>query len=788
MIKGLKITLPLALLINILAFGQSSVSFIVLDKSSSEPLFNCLINSNKLNGLTNEEGFIFLNNLNKGDSICLYHLGYHDTCFSFRNDFDTVALRVRSAILLEVDVMPDSIGGVHLLSQNDPGKIVLRNKDLTGLALLGGENDIIKGLQFYPGVQGGNPGSSNLHIRGGGHYQNRYILDGIPVYNLVHLTGITSPFPSAGIRSVSLFKQNIPTELNDGSSGIIELYSNSGIPEGSKGSLSLGIGTIGGNLAFGFNKKKSSLHTSFRASNLGLASYIASVFNPGDELYTGFEDFLMSFNHKPSTKGSFKFTTYFSRDYSFEGQGFEKNENAQAEISTKNYNYALGLNHQLRVNDSTLVKQNIYVSSFNMAHKDEVEDFQFFSTFQPGSYFDYSSSQSDYGYNLIVNCFESGEVRKKFGLSINGFQYIAPSFNYRNNSLENFIDTSFSGESSFIPTAALYYESKIKVSTNTFLKLGGRLQYNYFDGISKVNLLPRISLTHGIKEYLRAFIAYDELTQNFHRIRQGVLLGYQDLSVPASSRLPIERTKQISLGASYTRSKFNFNTQVYYRQLINYADLDYTYPSYYQSINYLPEGNVLSDVGANLISVDGSSFGLESGLELKYKGLKALISYGWSKSSRISSQLNNGNSYPYNFNREHNFRANFNYRIGRNSLNKIFLFGISWFWGSGFQTQFPYYYILTPSLPGWNSTPTPFISERHSAKLPPVHHLDLAFSSIRETKSGIRTLTLSIYNAYLNDIANSYVWYPTSSDQPAQLQVESLTPFFPSLSFSYEWK
>ena len=57
-----------------------------------------------------------------------------------------------------------------------------------------GERDIIKAMQFLPGVSSGMEGSSNLNIRGGTNDQTLYLMDDAPVYNQNHTFGFISIF------------------------------------------------------------------------------------------------------------------------------------------------------------------------------------------------------------------------------------------------------------------------------------------------------------------------------------------------------------------------------------------------------------------------------------------------------------------------------------------------------------------------------------------------------------------------------------------------------------------
>ena len=102
-------------------------------------------------------------------------------------------------------------------------------------ALLG-EVDIIKSIQFLPGVTSVGEGASGFNVRGGGIDQNLVLLDEAPVYNSSHLFGFFSVFNPDAVKDVKLIKGGIPSNyggrissiLDNRSSASIERYGLSG--------------------------------------------------------------------------------------------------------------------------------------------------------------------------------------------------------------------------------------------------------------------------------------------------------------------------------------------------------------------------------------------------------------------------------------------------------------------------------------------------------------------------------------------------------------------------------
>ena len=78
-----------------------------------------------------------------------------------------------------------------------------------------GERNIIKTLQFLPGVSAGMEGSSQLNIRGGTNDQTLYLTDDVPIYNQNHTFGLFSIFNADAIRTAEIYKGGIPAHYGD---------------------------------------------------------------------------------------------------------------------------------------------------------------------------------------------------------------------------------------------------------------------------------------------------------------------------------------------------------------------------------------------------------------------------------------------------------------------------------------------------------------------------------------------------------------------------------------------
>ena len=76
----------------------------------------------------------------------------------------------------------------------DMGKAAVGVETIKSLPALLGEVDVLKVIQFLPGIQSAGEGNSGFYVRGGGPDQNLVLVDDAVVYNASHLFGFLQRF------------------------------------------------------------------------------------------------------------------------------------------------------------------------------------------------------------------------------------------------------------------------------------------------------------------------------------------------------------------------------------------------------------------------------------------------------------------------------------------------------------------------------------------------------------------------------------------------------------------
>ena len=113
-------------------------------------------------------------------------------------------------------------------ASTDVGRASVEVEQIKALPALLGEVDVLKVLQFLPGVSSAGEGNSGFYVRGGGPDQNLILLDDATVYNASHLFGFFSVFNADAIKNIDLIKGSMPAEYGGRVSSVLNI----GLKEG----------------------------------------------------------------------------------------------------------------------------------------------------------------------------------------------------------------------------------------------------------------------------------------------------------------------------------------------------------------------------------------------------------------------------------------------------------------------------------------------------------------------------------------------------------------------------
>lgn len=90
------------------------------------------------------------------------------------------------------------------------------------------ETDVLRSLQYFPGVQFSGDASARFYVRGGANNQNLVLLNDAPIYNPYHALGVFSAIDPDMINSLEFYKGAYPAEFNGRLSSVLNIVTKDG--------------------------------------------------------------------------------------------------------------------------------------------------------------------------------------------------------------------------------------------------------------------------------------------------------------------------------------------------------------------------------------------------------------------------------------------------------------------------------------------------------------------------------------------------------------------------------
>jgi outer membrane cobalamin receptor len=206
-------------------WAQNTVSGTITDASSGESIIGATIIPNGSNRGTSSNLYGFY-------SLTL-SANQHEISFSFIGyKTQTVSCDMTSSQTLNVQLEPavvefDEVTVIGNRSEHtkgtDLGRESVEVEQIKALPALLGEVDVLKVLQFLPGVSSAGEGNSGFYVRGGGPDQNLILLDDATIYNASHLFGFFSVFNADAIKHIDLIKGAMPAEYGGRVSSVLNI-------------------------------------------------------------------------------------------------------------------------------------------------------------------------------------------------------------------------------------------------------------------------------------------------------------------------------------------------------------------------------------------------------------------------------------------------------------------------------------------------------------------------------------------------------------------------------------
>ncbi len=722
---------------------------IIRDKSTKEALTaaTVYINNTNIGISTNNYGYYSLKVPKGKHTLIASYLGMYDTEQSI-----SVTERKRLDISLEgQEIEFEEIIVSRPLQSDDLANAPLNQKNMMNLSektpSIGGEPDLLHIIRAQAGVLSSAGGMGGLYVRGGNTGHNLVLLDGVPVYNWLHLLGINSIFHPDAVRGVQFHSSGFSARYGGRLASVVDIQSREGNPEKWTGMAGINQRSYHGHLSGPL--KKGAFWIGGRQSFI--APYVQSVletafFPEGDkEILPDYYDFNAKVNYELGLNDRLYLSYYQGRDrisgetlVDFTNEAGEKGEEIVENqlkygnniISFRwNHIYGKHLFSNLTLNYSNFYNEYGHLNYTNI--EGEERDFI------------YSGLTSD---NIEISLkldydwiFKKHHV--KFGGAAHLYQFepfvaifdensdFIPEFDSLNLGIDSF-NNRIEAQATISQHYALYLEDEIKVSNWLNLRLGLRLSSFLTEETTfYYHLEPRFLLTAKLSDDALIAASLTKMVQYLHLVTNSDIGLPQDLWLPSDNDYKPATAWQYSLDFQKNfKNKVNIKAGLYYKSMDNLLTL--------------PGSLTPVDFGVNasdqLLVGGGHSYGSEFSFYFQQGKWSGFGAYTLSWTKRFFENENNNQAFPFQFDSRHYIQFLTNYKINKH-------------WEVGFRGHFsspkPLLMSSFGSLESGLELVTPD-GPKNDRRGSLEHRIDLNLNYFYATKRLEHRFSLGIYNAY----------------------------------------
>lgn len=708
--------------------GKIVISGYVKDKGSKEVLIGAIVYVPEMGigTTTNSYGYYSMT-LPAGEHnmLCSY-VGYITDTFKLNNATGSrrdISMMSRSN-LQEVNVVyeKETIAEHHHLGYND----------IKSRPVILGENDVMRALQYLPGVQSGTEGTNTIMVRGGDPGQNLNLLDGVPLYYVDHFFGLTSIYNSEAIKSVDFHKGAFPSRYGGRLSSVIDVNTKDGDMEHWGGQFTMGLVKGSLNIEGPIVKDKASIMVSARRTWLDL------LWRPmTKDLRLNFYDINGKANYILNKNNRIYFSLYNGRDKIGLGNTLSMgmgSTNARWGNTVASFKWTTIVNPKLFLNTT------LTYSKFRFSIVDSQQIITYDQVENNGRYKG-SSSVSDLAARMHANWYATAHQRIEFGANYSRARFIptdvssdgAVASPIVQQQADKFLSNEFT----------VYAEDEVKINDRWIIRPGLHFANWFSDRFNYSSLQPRFYTSYKLGQHHTIYASYAQMAQFLHLINNNTYGLPTDFWLPSSSRIEPEESALTTLGYSGKIGKaFSYNLEGYYKDISNIITYSMGKNLFDNSLNW----------DERIIQGKGWSYGAEAMAKLKLGKFDFSAAYTLSWTWRKFAQLNEGKAFPYRYDRRHNIRTALMYRPSAR-----FEAIASWTYMSGEAITLPDQVYpdfdnnlgIQPNFSTWSANYTYNYVEWNNYRLPAIHRLDLGVNFIKKKgKRMERTWSLGVFNAY----------------------------------------
>ncbi|SHG01406.1 TonB-dependent receptor [Pedobacter caeni] len=769
----------LVLLLLFLAFnGKAQQVFlegVVLADSSRKPVSGARIYSKSGTGqaLTDQNGYFKLSLERGRNELLISHVAYaalKSELFLTKDHRQTFYLKSGTQFLNEVEisgnkgaVLQSNLNNYHLLKRADLEK---------GPAFLG-VHDLIKTIQTLPGIGKGGEGNSGLFVRGGSSGQNLVLFNHSVVYNPSHLLGFFSVFNHNAVEEVKFYKSGIPSEYGGRLSAVIDIRSDQEVADSLRLEGELSVLAMSLNLKIPVTKKWS-FATSMRKTFMNhsvwpIVNRLGNKDENSNQMRYDFYD--LNFSSALSlTKKDRLFATFYmgGDDFGFDIRRFQINNGMDWQ------NSAASINWNRMVSDKVVMDHTLSYSGYRFN----------FGMQQEGFKIGVQSAIRDFTYRSALQ-FYLDQHQLKAGLELSQHKF-KPNTPSARNGLTDFdygIPNTY-----FADEAALFLSDDYKFSERLSVYGGLRLTWYRHKGpysltgkdgsvvafpkgqtlSDELFMEPSFTLRYHLNKNTALKISYSKNVQTIHLIPVTASNFPSDFWMPSINGVPPEKGNQYSLGIfkEWGTSGYEGYIDLYARDMKNVIEFSGGMMNLFDNLR----------IEDHLYLGNGKSYGAEFFLKKKKGKLTGYLSYTLSRSERTFNEINEGNTFPFKYDRTHDLTLVSDYKLNaRWNLSALFTLAT----GNAYTKPVSRYLIAGNVVNEYG--------EYNSSRMPLYHRLDLSAGYQFRTGKYKSVLSLSVYNVYnkSNPMFNYYMARGSLNSGRVSVQEKSiaLLPVLPAINY-----
>ncbi len=757
----------------VLLLSQISVSGYITDANTGESLIGATIYdaSTARGAASNAFGFFSLNlpKSNGLKNIRFSFIGYKPQELEIRCSNDTV---------LKIALVPgNNIGEVTVSAESkieETCEISINKisaKTISLLPAIGGESDVLKVMQLMPGVTQGNELSAGLYVRGGTPDQNLMLIDDVPAYYVNHLGGFVSTFNVDAINSITLIKGGFPAKYGSRVSSVVDIRLKDGNNQKFEGSGSLGLISSKACLQGPIVKSKASYLISFRRMYLDLLTRpLTKLIFSGVSIGYDFYDLNAKINYQINDNNKCYISFYSGDDcllFKLKSKSIDYVEKETFKwgnnIGSFRWNHAFS--------PKLFTNTTAGYTRYRYQLKDNYDDDSTSTTqSKDSSIRDYlvKSDWDYYPYDFYTFSFGAAYTNHLFipiNTTYEGYDNSSTASKYNNAKYHS-------------SEMALYLENKLTLFNTIKTNLSARYAIYNVDSSNFKSFEPRLTMNIPLMPSYSVKFGYAAMKQYVHLLTSTSGDFPVDYWVPATAYLKPETSEQYNIGLFHTSadSKYEISIEAYYKNMDNL-------------IAFKDGTSSLSGVSNWESKIYSSGVGISKGLEFMLKKNKGKytgwINYTLANTTRQFDQINNGNTYPFKYDRRHCIDIVAMYKI-----NQKIDISATWVYQSG--SPYTLAYAAYQSVDDNNELITAYIySDRNAYRMRDYHKLDVGINFRKDKPWGERIWNISVYNLYNRQNPYYYYWQTTdefSGDNIIpKLKQASLFCFIPSFSYTLKF-